>query len=61
MKHVINHQVVLSHVPEGPLAPWLKGFADAAGSQGYCRWSIGRRLLLAAGFSRWLKQERGSN
>ena len=58
MKHVINHQVVLSHVPEGPLAPWLKGFADAASRQGYARWSIGRRILLAAGFSRWLQQEK---
>lgn len=58
MKHVINHQVVLSHEPEGPLVPWLKGFADTVGRQGYCRWSIGRRLLLAAGFSRWLKQEK---
>ena len=58
MKHAINRQVVLSHVPEGPLVPWLKGFADAARGQGYARWSIGRRVLLAAGFSRWLGQER---
>ena len=58
MKHVVNHQVVLSHVPEGPLVPWLKGFADAVIRQGYARWSIGRRVLLAAGFSRWLEQEK---
>ncbi len=57
MKHVIDHQVVLAQVPEGPLAPWLKGFADAVSDQGYARWSIGRRILLAAGFSRWLEQE----
>ena len=58
MKHVINQQVVLSHVPTGPLVPWLKGFADVSSRQGYCRWSIGRRVLLAAGFSRWLEQEK---
>ena len=58
MKHVINHQVVLSQVPEGPLATWLEGFADAANRQGYGRWSICRRVRLAAGFSRWLEQEK---
>ena len=57
MRHVINHQVVLSQAPEGPLAPWLDGFADAASRQGYTRSSIGRRIRLAAGFSRWLGQE----
>ena len=57
MSHVINHQVVLSQAPEGPLATWLEGFADAASRQGYTRSSIGRRIRLAAGFSRWLGQE----
>ena len=57
MRHVINHQVVLSQAPEGPLAPWLDGFADAASRQGYTRSSIGSRIRLAAGFSRWLGQE----
>ena len=57
MKHVINHQVVLSQVPEGPLAPWLEGFAESLSSQGYARSSVSRRILLAAGFSRWLGQE----
>ena len=58
MKHVVNHQVVLSQAPEGPLATWLEGFADAASRQGYARWSICRRILLAAGFSRWLEQKK---
>ena len=57
MRHVINHQVVLSQAPEGPLATWLDRFADAASRQGYTRSSIGRRIRLAAGFSRWLGQE----
>ena len=37
MRHVINHQVVLSQAPEGPLATWLDRFADAASRQGYTR------------------------
>ena len=57
MRHVINHQVVLSQAPEGPLATWLDRFADAASRQGYTRSSICRRIRLAAGFSRWLGQE----
>ena len=57
MRHVINQQVVLSQAPEGPLANWLEGFADAASRQGYVRSSICRRIRLAADFSRWLKQE----
>ena len=57
MRHVINHQVVLSQAPEGPLVVWLEGFADAASRQGYARSSICRRIRLAADFSRWLKQE----
>ena len=57
MRHVVNHQVVLSQAPEGPLARWLEGFADAASRQGYTRSSICRRICLAAGFSRWLGQE----
>lgn len=57
MRHLVNHQVVLSQAPEGPLATWLERFADAASRQGYTRSSIGRRIRLAAGFSRWLGQE----
>ena len=57
MRHLVNHRVVLSQAPEGPLATWLEGFADAASRLGYTRSSIGRRIRLAAGFSRWLGQE----
>ena len=57
MRHVINHQVVRVASAEGPLATWLDRFADAASRQGYTRSSIGRRIRLAAGFSRWLGQE----
>ena len=58
MKHVINHQVVLSQAPEGPLVPWLEGFAGFLSGQGYARRSIAERIRLAAGFSRWLGQEK---
>ena len=57
MRHLVNHQVGLSQAPKGPLATWLEGFADAASRLGYARSSIGRRIRLAAGFSRWLGQE----
>ena len=57
MRHLVNHQVVLLQAPEGPLATRLEGFADAASRLGYTRSSLGRRIRLAAGFSRWLGQE----
>ena len=50
MRHVVNHQVVLSQAPDGPLATWLDRFADAASRQGYTRSSnlstdsVGRRF-----------------
>ena len=33
MKFVISNQVVLSRVPEGPIAPYLVGFADSTGCE----------------------------
>lgn len=58
MKHVINDHLVLSRVPEGPLAPYLSSFAESLNRQGYARSSIHRQVMLAACFSRWLKQTR---
>ena len=57
MRHLVNHRLAPSQASEGPLATCLQGFADAASSQRYTRSSIGRRIRLAAGFSRWLGQE----
>ena len=57
MKCVINNQVVLLRAPEGPLTPYLDSFAGAMSTKGYALWSIHRQVLLAACFSRWLKQE----
>ena len=57
MKYIINDEVVLSRAPEGPLVVWLDRFASFTSSKGYARSSIHRQVLLAAGFSQWLKQE----
>ncbi len=57
MKCVINRQVVLSQSPEGPLAGYIEPFAKSLSEQGYARYSIYRHVLLAACFSRWLKQK----
>ena len=57
MNHVTNHQVALSRALVGPLAPWLKGFAEVLGSQGYAHSSISRHIRLAEDFSRWLRHK----
>jgi integrase/recombinase XerD len=57
MKCVINNQVVLSRPPEGPLAALIGAFAKSVSEQGYSLPSIHRQVLLAACFSRWLKQK----
>jgi site-specific recombinase XerD len=57
MKCIINNHVVLSRPPEGPLAAQINSFAKSLSEPGYSRVSIHRQVLLAAGFSRWLKQK----
>lgn len=57
MNCVINSQVVLSRPPEGPLAGYIGSFAESLDVQGYTQDSIHRQVLLAACFSRWLKQK----
>jgi integrase/recombinase XerD len=57
MKCIINNQVVLSRPPEGPLAAQIGSFARSMTEQGYSLLSIHRQVLLAACFSRWLKQK----
>jgi site-specific recombinase XerD len=49
--------VVLSRVPEGPLATHIGSFAEFISAQGYALSSIHRQVLLAACFSLWLKQK----
>jgi integrase/recombinase XerD len=57
VKCIINNQVVLSRVPEGPLAAHIGPFARSLSEQGYTLNSIHRQVLLAACFSGWLKQQ----
>ncbi len=57
MKCIVGNQVVLSRPPEGPLAAQIGSFAKSVSEQGYSLASIHRRVLLAACFSRWLKQK----
>jgi len=57
MRFAINDQVVLSRVPEGPLAPHISAFAEFISAQGYALYSIHRQVYLAVCFSQWLKQK----
>jgi integrase/recombinase XerD len=56
VNYVINDQVVLSRVPEGPLAAYLVPFAQSLSQVGYAQHYIHRQVMLAACFSRWLEQ-----
>jgi len=56
VKYVINDHLVLSRVPEGPLAAYLGPFAESLSRQGYAQHYIHRQVMLAACFSRWIKQ-----
>jgi len=56
VKYIINDQVVLSRVPEGPLAEHLRRFAESLRREGYARSTIKRQVMLAACFSRWLER-----
>jgi site-specific recombinase XerD len=47
-------------MPEGPLAAYIGPFAESLREQGYAVVSIHKQVLLAACFSRWLKQRRVS-
>lgn len=61
MRHRINGQVVLLCMPKegpGPLAPYLRSFAQFLSQQGYSRVYLRRHLMLAARFSLWLEHRR---
>lgn len=57
MKYVVNDQLVLSRPPEGPLAGHIVSFAKSTTEQGYGLVSLRNQVLIATGFSRWLKRE----
>jgi integrase/recombinase XerD len=56
MKFIIDDDCVVSRPLTGPLAIQIAPFAKYAREEGYARQSRYRRVLLAAGFSRWLGQ-----
>jgi integrase/recombinase XerD len=57
MKYVVADNITLSQELEGPLSDYICSFARSLREQGYCLYSIHRHVLLAACFSRWLKQK----
>src|SRR5437016_5332312 len=57
MKYIINDDVVLSRPVAGPLGAQIAAFAEWARDQGYASDSRYRRVLLAAGFSRWFGRQ----
>ncbi len=57
MKYIIDDDVALSRPLEGPLSGQIAAFAKWARDQGYAVESRYRRVLLAAGFSRWLGKQ----
>jgi integrase/recombinase XerD len=56
VKYVINDHLVLSRLPDGPLAGYLSPFAQSLSQQGYTPHYVHRQVMLAACFSQWLKQ-----
>lgn len=60
MRYGINDQMVLLCMPKegpvGPIAVHLRPFAQSLSEQGYDPRYVRRQLMLAACFSRWLKQ-----
>jgi integrase/recombinase XerD len=57
VRYIVDGQVVLSRAPEGPPAAYIKRFAASLGEQGYASDSIHRQVLIAVGFSQWLKRQ----
>lgn len=57
MKYIVDGDIVLSQPPNGPLAALIEAFAEWGREQGYTWCSRYRKVLLAAGFSRWLGKQ----
>lgn len=57
MKYFINDDLVLSRPPEGPVASYIVPFAEWLGDRGYGLVSMRNQVLMAAGFSTWLRQK----
>ena len=57
MKYIVDGDIVLSQPPDGPLTALIEAFAEWGREQGYAWCSRYRKVLLAAGFSRWLGKQ----
>lgn len=57
MRYTVDGQVVLLRAPEGPLAAHISRFAASLREQGYTSDSVHRQVLIAVGFSQWLKRQ----
>jgi integrase/recombinase XerD len=57
MKYIINERLYVKRLPEGPFAAYVRPFGIWALEQGYARYCVQRRLVLAAGFSQWLQRK----
>jgi site-specific recombinase XerD len=57
MKYIVDGDIALSQAPDGPLAALIEAFAEWGRERGYRRYSRYRKVLLAAGFSRWLRNQ----
>ena len=57
MKYVVDHRLVLARPPEGPLARHIASFAKSISEQGYGLVSLRNQVLVAVGFSQWLKSQ----
>jgi integrase/recombinase XerD len=54
MRYIINERLFMRRPPEGPLAAHVRPFGKWAFEQGYSKYRVHRRVVLAAGFSQWL-------
>ena len=57
MKYFINDDLALSRPPEGPVASYVIPFAQWLVDRGYGLVSTRNKVLMAAGFSKWLRQK----
>jgi len=57
MKYFINDDLALSRPPEGPVASYIVPFAEWLVDRGYGLVSMRNQVLMAAGFSTWLRQK----
>jgi integrase/recombinase XerD len=57
MKYFIDDDFALSRPPEGPVASYVIPFAQWLVGRGYSLVSTRNQVLMAAGFSKWLRQK----